>query len=370
MLFGTARANPSIGAEFSFPSDGATINSGGLSSVKATIIGYKGIQDSLIQDPTIDSGYVLSYLSVGLPDSVLKDPARATVTFLDPADYTVPNVYVFNQSTLTMAGGQIRGEVDNYGSTVTLGDTSSMDQLLVSIGGTVTVDGGTIGNPFAAVDAGSGLVDAAGGATVFLQKGFVGTISLNGMGTFAAITGGTLNRVLADTGAFAAINDGLVRGNVESIRDTTSVNINGGQIKGGVIATSNGTATVSGGNVTGDLDGDGGNVTLTAGNVGGDFFLDLNGTALMSGGNVAGNALARGGVMTISGGAVTQNADAHGNSPTEFATINVSGGVVQGNASSESNSLVDVSGGAGYSRRSHHGGERSNRHERRHSWGC
>jgi hypothetical protein len=347
LLFGTARANPSIRTEFSFPGDGDMISSGVLSIIKATIIGYKGIQDSLIQDPTIDSGYVLSYLSNGLPDSVLKDPSPATVTFLDPADYSVPNIYVFKQSTLKMTGGRIRGEVDNYGSTVTLGDTSSLDQLLVSIGGTVNVDGGTIGNPIAAVDAGSGLLDAAGDAQVHMTKGFVGTISLNGMHTKASITGGTLNRVLAQTGAFATINDGLVRGNVESLDDTTFVGINGGQIKGSVFASSSGTAIVNGGNVAGALSAFGGNVTLnSSGSVGGDLYLNGNGTALMDGGNLAGNAVSQSGVMTISGGAVAQNAEALGISPTEFATINVTGGVVQGNASSENNSLVAVSGDA------------------------
>ena len=260
--------------------------------------------------------------------------------------------------------------VMNTGSRIT-GNTSSLDGGGVYVGGTFTMNGGTISSNTA----------SSGGGGVYVGGNFSmngGTISSNTAsgcggvyvygGTFT-MNGGTISSNTASSGSGGGV--GVYRGTFTMNSGTISSNtaFSDNAFGGGVGVSGEGTFIMSGGTVSGNTASGntvsygggvymgGGTFTMSGGTIssntafssntfslsrGGGVFMDTYGNFTMSGGTISGNTAS--GSVSHGGGVLV----------LPRGTFNKTGGTIYGYSSNTSNSnVVKNSSGAVQSNRGH-----------------
>jgi len=247
-------------------------------------------------------------------------------------------------ATFTMSGGTIDGNIAEYGGGVFNTDTFDMSGGTIS-GNTAIQNGGGV-----QVNAGS-VFTMSGGTIGGNTVAAANTAGGNGGGVYVG-AGGTFEMY---TGAKVSGNRAVYGGGVYSngIFDMTAGTIStntASQNGGGVLITSNGTFTMSGGIIGGTAAGD----ANAAGGDGGGIMNNTGGLFTMSGGEISGNTasgssggggVANGGTFNMSGGKISGNtADQHGG-----GVYNMSGGAFTMSASAQisTNTATQMGGGLG-----------------------
>ncbi len=256
----------------------------------------------------------------------------------------------------TIDGGAVVGTVTASGTvSVENAQTGTLDGAVVNTNG-ATVTGNVEADTAASLTGGtvSGYVNVTDGAATITGTEITGTVTADSV----AMTGGTAGNVTADNGD-ATIDGGAVVGDVTAANGAVSVeNATTGTLDGATVSTNKATvngsvnadtaATLTGGTVSGNVEVTDGTATITGTEITGTVTAD---SVDMTGGT-AGDVTADNGDATIDGSAVVGDVTASGTVSVENAqtgtldgaVVNTNGATVTGNV--EADTDASLTGGS------------------------
>jgi hypothetical protein len=362
-----------------------------------------------ITNPIVNAGdmenAIVGYSGYDATQNIFTGATPVNLTWGTGSSWFNNNMYVYNNSTVTVNGGDPNdlaghpgGEIQTCtmwlmdGSTANVSGQGFVYALNDKGFGNINVSGGTIGLALGNATFGGLTLDFSSSAII--SGGTITALSVLDDAT-ATISGGTIGSIAAqtddgtiDSTAVITTNGGVNVTGAVSIADGATMNINGGQftsvsagngstvkvtdgtLTGALVATSNtvapsaSTVTLDGGTVgslgVGVLGPGSATVSMGSGIVLGDASAQTGGVMNLTGGNILGSVTAStNSTITMSGsisvaGNATENAatlninsgaNIAGNLTAQDGKLNMSGGNVIGSLSAQGAAVVSLSDG-------------------------
>lgn len=283
-------------------------------------------------------------------------------------------VFLANDSTFTMNGGEIKNNEGNRGGGVALicsdmtmnGGTISGNKTYPVLSGSDGYGGGIYIADYAAISGSPGIEEISPGKATFTMKAgsITGNTAQNYGGGILAFPQGS--RVASNEDITIAISDGEISGNtvtsgsgggIAMFFDASHLNISGGEIKDNSVSTNSGygggiilhqvtgdeNIAISGGTISGNKAWRGGGVALFAGSKATMSGIEISGNSASDGGGIY-NA----GTVKMSAGAISGNAAtewAGGVENAKGATFTMTGGTINSNKATKTSGDRNSIGG-------------------------